>query len=312
MKEQNAWAYNLLNENSKKLLQSGDITFSHNILKCNIESNDAREFYENNSGGAFLRKLKDIKYSQAYWESPYYFKLLDKYLSDIDLSDKTVMDFGCGDGRFTEYLLNKGAKRIICVDFDYRTLHELSTFIESTGNSDKVLLIQSDLANLPLLESSIDILLAIRVLYYFNDLYERAIAQFYNLLGNSGLLIISDPDLESFVLTNLVFEDLSSALEVFEKRRFNEVNVQNNLKFRVFTENELNKIYVKNNFQVLDKHGITMIHKILRILQLRNKISFQDIEKHEDRIKKLFDFLDREGKFHKDLVWKLKKMPVNK
>jgi len=302
-----SWAYEVLNENAKKKLDSGKLSFNDNILECTINNSDSKEFHEKHTKGAFLRKFKEVKYHQVNWESPYYFKLFDKYLSGIDLSRITILDFGCGDGRFTEYLLKKGATRIISVDFDYKLLVELSSYIESTDNSDKVFLIHSDLANLPIKGESADVLLTIGVLYYYNELYESCLGQLKALLKQDGIFITSDPNLEGFILSALIFENLNDALDTFEQRRFNEVKGNNNLTFRAFTQNELKDIYNRSGFEIMDKQGITLFHKIVRILQLRGQISEADLEKNEERIKTLFDFLGEEGSLFKHLVWKLKK-----
>jgi SAM-dependent methyltransferase len=277
------------------------------ILKCEVDNTTAYEFHQTHTKGAFLRKFEKQKYHQINWETPYYKKVFDNFLGNNDSIDEVALDLGCGDGRFTEYLLSKGFKKIVCVDFDYRLLMSLSEFAEQNGYSDKLLLICSDITNLPLKENAFDLVLSIRTLYYLNEKYEAAIKYVHSLLRKSGKLIISDPNMEGFILRALVFDSLNNALQTFEKRKFKEVQAETDVWFRTFDEKELSEIYLKNGFTIEDKHGISMFHNLLRVSQLRGIISESEIEENELRIKQMFDHLHDKGGLFKDVIWKLQK-----
>jgi len=301
----------LIPEVLEKPNDSGGIHFDEfGILRCGLEQSDALEFHEKYSKGAFLRKLKNVKNHQISWETPYYFKLFDCFLKDQPLSDSIFLDIGCGDGRVTEYLLNKGARKIVCIDFDYEPLRSLSHYLDETGQKSKVLLIHSDFENIPVYNKKFDIIFALRTLYYTNEKYELLIKKINHLLIANGLLIISDPNLEGFVLRALLFDSLNEALNTFEKRRFKEVKENTDLRFRIFTQKELLTIYSDNGFNVEDTHGITMWHNLLRILLLRGQVSENELDTNKDRLTDLFDFLDKEGSLFKDIVWKLKKNDI--
>lgn len=60
-----------------------------------------------------------------------------------------MADIGCGDGRFTEYLIDSGYTKIIATDIDINPLKNLSDFLENRGDRDKVLLVNSGVENLP-------------------------------------------------------------------------------------------------------------------------------------------------------------------
>jgi SAM-dependent methyltransferase len=277
------------------------------ILKCEVDKTIAYEFHQTHTKGAFLRKFEKQKYHQVNWETPYYKKVFDDFLGTIDSPGKVALDLGCGDGRFTEYLLSKGFRKIVCVDFDYRLLVSLSEFAEQNGYSDNLLLICSDITNLPLKEDAFDLILSIRTLYYLNEKYENAIKYVHSLLRKSGELIISDPNMEGFILRALVFDSLNNALQTFEKRKFKEVQADTDIWFRSFDEKELTEIYKRNGFKIESKHGISMFHNLLRVSQLRGIISESEIEENEFRIKQMFDHLHDSGRLYKDVIWKLRK-----
>jgi SAM-dependent methyltransferase len=300
-------------ENIVGNIKVGDQSFpvdEFGILNIKGNNTIAYEFHQTHTKGAFLRKFEKQKFHQVNWETPYYKKVFNEYLDGHDSFDKVALDLGCGDGRFTEYLLLKGYSKIVCVDFDYRLLVSLSEFAKQNGYSDKLLLICSDISNLPLKEDSFDLVLSIRTLYYLNDKYEEAIKYIYALLKKNGLFVISDPNMEGFVLRALVFDSLSNALLTFEKRRFKEVQVETDIWFRLFEEKELTAIYLKSGFKIEAKHGISMFHNFLRVAQLRGMIPESEIEKDEIRIEKMFDHLHEYGNLNKDIIWKLQKKVV--
>lgn len=279
----------------------------HGIVRCNINDTESYIFHKTYTKGAHLRKLKDIKYHQIHWETPYYYKVLDAYLTGVNLQGGVFLDFGCGDGRFTQFLLERGAKKIVCVDFDYSTLVSLSEYVSENDLQDRVLIIHSDYDNMPFEGSQFDMVLSIGVLYYLNDQYENAIAYFNALLKSKGRLITSDPDIEGFLMRSLIFDSLDDALELYEKRRFKETKEKTDYTFRVFDEAEWRNIFKKTNFTVLDVQGISLFHNLLRILLLRNMVTQADIERSQQKIWNMFDYLHENGNIHKHKIWLLEK-----
>ena len=79
------------------------------------------------------------------------------------MSGKVFLDLGCGDGRFTEYLINKGVEQVVCVDSDYKTLYELMLYSEKNGFRNKIKLINCGAENVPLDKNSVDVILALGV-----------------------------------------------------------------------------------------------------------------------------------------------------
>ena len=108
------------------------------------------EFNKTRGKSALLRSLVNDPLHQINWETPYYNKFIEECLNGEELSGKVCLDLGCGDGRFTEYLINMGVKKVICVDADYEPLHKLSIHSEKKGYRDKIELIYSGVENIPI------------------------------------------------------------------------------------------------------------------------------------------------------------------
>jgi len=71
-----------------------------------------------NVGNPKIEILQKIYVSRAAWKLKNY---LEKY--DIDFNEKIVIDVGSSTGGFSEVALEKGARRVVCVDVGINQLH---------------------------------------------------------------------------------------------------------------------------------------------------------------------------------------------
>lgn len=282
------------------------------IVLSPISNTDSYLFHKNHTKGAYLRKLQDTQFHQIYWETPYYKKVLDQFLADYEFQDKVILDFGCGDGRFTQYLLKNGATKIVCVDFDYGTLASLSHYAAENNLNDKLLIIHSDFDNLFFEANEFDLILAIGVLYYLNDKYEASLQYFSTLMKTGGSLVTSDPDLEGSFLRMLMYESLNEAIQTFKSRRFKETKDDTVYRFRIFDEPEMLGIFSRANLKVVDRHRISLFHNLIRVLQLKGIIKEEELRANEKDVWQLFDYMHDHGTLSKHLMWHLHKSDVNK
>jgi SAM-dependent methyltransferase len=275
------------------------------IYCLNFENSESYDFHKNHTNGAHLRELGKQKYHQIYWESPYYKKTLDKFLRGTELQNSLILDFGCGDGRFTDYLLDNKADKIICIDFDLNTLISLSHFINENVFSEKVILIHGDYDSIPFNKPIFDLILSIGVLYYLNNRYLDSLKCFKNLLSTDGILITSDPQLESFILRALIFDNLDVATQTFKSKCFKETKQDSGFKFRAFDETEWLILFREAKLKVLGKQNISFFHNLIRVLYLRGIITKSDLDRNNQAIWEMFDYLHEHGNLAKHVVWKL-------
>jgi 2-polyprenyl-3-methyl-5-hydroxy-6-metoxy-1,4-benzoquinol methylase len=100
------------------------------------------------------------------------------------LQDKTVLEVGCGAGRFTEILLESGAT-VCSADLS----QAVDANIENFPLSPKHLVIQADVARLPLLPSTFDIVFCLGVIQHTPN-PEATIKQLAQYLKPGGWLLI--------------------------------------------------------------------------------------------------------------------------
>jgi 2-polyprenyl-3-methyl-5-hydroxy-6-metoxy-1,4-benzoquinol methylase len=101
-----------------------------------------------------------------------------------NVSGKLVLEAGCGAGRFTEVLLNKGA---VLVSSDLSSAVEVNT--ENFPVSDKHLVIQADINDMPFTDESFDVVICLGVIQHTTDT-EKTIEDLYKLVKRGGTLII--------------------------------------------------------------------------------------------------------------------------
>lgn len=101
-----------------------------------------------------------------------------------ELDGKTVLEAGCGAGRFTEVLLQKGAS---LVSSDLSEAVEVNA--ENFPISEKHLVIQADINNMPFADESFDVVVCVGVIQHTPD-SEKTIEDLYKLVKKGGYLAI--------------------------------------------------------------------------------------------------------------------------
>jgi SAM-dependent methyltransferase len=111
-------------------------------------------------------------------EYPFYVKSVSTALAKIGFTKHPyVADLGCGDGRFVRWLLNAGQEHVIGMDISRPNLHRLRERIRAIpGANDKVLLVEGDIAQPPLPKASVDLAMAVGVLFMLDKDYAKGVA----------------------------------------------------------------------------------------------------------------------------------------
>jgi ubiquinone/menaquinone biosynthesis C-methylase UbiE len=137
----------------------------------------------------FGDQWKEYKKTQldSYTGSPISELRLNRCLGDDlknNLAGKVVLEAGCGAGRFTEVLLKKGA---VLVSSDLSSAVEVNA--ENFPVSDKHIVIQADINNMPFADESFDVVICLGVIQHTTD-SEKTIEDLYKLVKKGGSLVI--------------------------------------------------------------------------------------------------------------------------
>ncbi len=288
-----------------EILKHSVKTDEHNIILGEIHSSPGVDFHNTKEKGANLRELSSVSSHQSNWETPYYENILKDYLCDLDPDNSVIADIGCGDGRFTDYLLRNGFKKIIAIDAHHVPLTSLSNHLKKTRNEDKVLVINSSLEKIPLKESSIDAFLAINVFYYLGDVIRLAQKEVISKLKKEGIAIITEHNFEALLLRALVFNEFKDFIKVLEDSKFKEVNYSTNFWFDLNRKESLPAIWKELGLKEMDVKGISIFHQFLGIIKKIKQIPEDTLNEKRESLKGLFDYLEKSGNFNKTNIYKL-------
>lgn len=174
-------------KNNKPYLQKGTELISGEFI---VEIKDNIPYFAGSGSYASLfgDQWKEYKKTQldSYTGHPISANRLNRCLGELEnnLSDKLVLEAGCGAGRFTEILLQKGA---------YLVSSDLSSAVEVNKENfpltDKHIVIQSDINDMPYADETFDVVICIGVIQHTPN-SEETIENLFKLVKKGGTLII--------------------------------------------------------------------------------------------------------------------------
>ena len=111
---------------------------------------------------------------------------LNRCLGELkdDLKGKLVLEAGCGAGRFTEVLLNKGA---VVVSSDLSAAVEVNQ--ENFPQNENHFVIQADINDMPFADETFDVVVCLGVIQHTPN-SEQTIENLYKLVKKGGSLVI--------------------------------------------------------------------------------------------------------------------------
>lgn len=275
------------------------------IYRNPVKEDLGTRFHQKMPKGAALRELTDTRLHLAFWETPYYRKAITRFLEKVPRNpDTIIIDIGCGDGRFTQLLVELGYQRIIATDAHLTPLLSLQHYADQEGFVDRLLIIHCDADDIPVRSGCAAAILAIGVYYYLNDRYERCLQEAHRLLQDCGVLINSEPDLEGAVYKSLIFEEPRDAIENLQEHRFKEEKGHTDFKFQLFSRQDYPSLLESNGFRLTDQHGLSLLPSIIRIKMVRGDFNPDDLERQEQDLRQLLDYFDEHGQLHKHVIWR--------
>ena len=189
------------------------------------------------------------------------------------LSDKTIIDLGCGNGSMSRYFIEKGAKKVLGLDISNNMLKEASMM----NNLDEITYQNLPLENLDTIKEKFDMAYSSLAFHYIED-YEKLIKDIYNLLNDNGLLLFSQ---EHPLVTAPILNGVNKYLEVNDKRYYLISDYNNNSKREKLWYNDVIVKYHRN-FPVIIN---TLIEQGFEILEIRESQADKKIIEIVDKYK---------------------------
>ncbi len=103
----------------------------------------------------------------------------------VDINDKILLDFGCGDGAITPHYLAAGAREVVGIDIDPKEVKRA----EEQYSSDKVRFQISGPKGIPLEDNSIDVVISYDVFEHITDV-PSVLSELYRIVRPKGKVLL--------------------------------------------------------------------------------------------------------------------------
>lgn len=121
-------------------------------------------------------------------------RILDSYLEEVNLEGSSVLEVGCGTGRFLPFMAEKGCN-ITGIDISEEMLKVARRRVDQSEHK-KITLLQNDADEIPFRDHSFDIIYSILVINLIPD-FKTAFREINRVIKPGGLFIFSVPFLDS-------------------------------------------------------------------------------------------------------------------
>lgn len=233
----------------------------------NIENTyDKDEFYLE------YKKMRDTKLNaNELLEIPVMKSLLD------NLSNKSIIDLGCGNGCMSRYFIESGAKKVLGLDISNNMLNEA----KEINALDNITYQNLPLENLDAIDQKFDIAYSSLAFHYIED-FEKLIKDIYNLLNDDGILLFSQE--HPLVTAPIINPELGKYLTKDDKRYYY-LSDYNNISKRDKLWNDTIVKKYHRNFSITINTLIKQGFEILEIQESQpNKKAIELIEKYKYQI----------------------------
>jgi SAM-dependent methyltransferase len=264
------------------------------IARFGAAADDPSTAWFNEKGGSAFTERAQIPFTMSSLDTPVYHALIDALRPES--LDALIVDVGCGDGRNTEPWLRWGYRRVVAVDAAFASLQRLRRRIraERPDALDRLLLIECDSRRIPLATACASRLLAVEVLYYLNDDYDRGLAECTRLVGAGGRILVSERAWEGALLAILLYGGIARLAEAGDARELPDGFDYKPVVTRTFTRDTLLAAVEKAGLVPLEIRGLSALAMVIGYLRGAHRIDERD-RVHLEAIVELLKKLSASG-----------------
>jgi 2-polyprenyl-3-methyl-5-hydroxy-6-metoxy-1,4-benzoquinol methylase len=170
-----------------------------------------------------------------------------------------VMDFGCGDGRFSLWAAEKGFAPVVSVDTNLSSLKRLAAEARKR-NLNQLVIVCADLKNPPFQAAFFDSLFCIEVLHYLVPSLGRpgAIKRPVDLLSSDGKMVLSEPSRLGRIIIELDAMDVVNARSLVDSSTRWEKAADTRNKCFQWSLTELQSDLREADLKIIEQTGISI------------------------------------------------------
>jgi len=232
-------------------------------------------WYKEVDGTRFYERMQ-IPFTMSSLDTPVYWHYLESLKPDS--AEKLIVDIGGGDGRNTEPWLAWGYKRVVATDAVFSSLARFHSRLRAEHPEwlERVLLVECDVRQLPIVSAKADLVLAIEVLCYLNEDYELGLSDCRRLLSQEGRIMISERSWEGALLTRLLYGGVQEMLAIADTRDLLDGDADSLVRSRTFIDEELVAVVQKAGLTLLERKGLSLLPLVFGYLRQQDRFTTKD------------------------------------
>lgn len=268
------------------------VTVVDGVVRCLIREGDGGIDYYRSIDGAHMQERSTVQFAMSSLDRPGYRDHLET-IRPASL-DALVVDVGGGDGRNALPWLEWGYQRVVVADAIFSGLQRFRQRIIDQHPEwlARILFIEADARELPLLSGCAEVVQSIEALYYLNESYDVGLRECARVLSRTGKLLVSERDYEGGLLTTLLYRGVGDFLAQSGTRDVWDGVAGQSVRSRSFRADELDAMFEATGLRVVSHRGMSAFSLVLSSLRSSGKIG-----EHEDaRIEDVHRVLSELGK----------------
>ena len=232
-------------------------TIDEGVLRMDAsgKSDDITQLYSAMGGTHFV----DTSFESnplIYITTRAYRRFIEKHFSQATGS---LMDFGCGDGRFSLWAAERSFSTVVAVDSNLPSLKRLASEAR-TRKLEQVVVVCADLKNPPFKRDYFDAVLCVEVLYYLIPSLGRAgaLQAPSNLLSKNGKMVLSEFSRFGRAIIDLDAMDITNARSLIATshrwEKFGDMRIESYQWSVSELRSDLSSVHLK----IIDEAGVSL------------------------------------------------------
>lgn len=166
-------------------------------------------------------------------ELVYYEHVSRYFFASQFVKNKLVLDVACGSGYGSYYLLEKGAKQVVGIDIDQKTIE----YAKKRYKKKNLIFIKGSAENLPLQEKAFDLVVSLETIEHLKNQH-LFLKEIKRVLRKDGLFVMSTPNALVYPKGNIFHT------QEFTPKRFETLLLRHFKNLRLFYQNNTFSNYV--------------------------------------------------------------------
>lgn len=284
------------------LKANGQYRFENDIYTSGDVSGNDYVAINKKGGGTDFHSRAKVPGTHSYFDSNNIYQQLELIFRDVSAS--MILDVGCGDGRTVIWFLDNTEANIIAVDCSYEALMRLKTnYLDDTpGYKDRVLLIHSNIMDMPIKNSCCDFIFSFEVYCYLLDDYEKGFRESLRALKPNGHFVTAERNKAFGLLHELLNRGPKGMIETNQSSNIIDHWNDDVIYTRVLDHKDNEAMLNRNGLTIKKTYGVSFYSVITAFLKAQGLYA-DDIQDMAPQLADIFSQYSSSEYMHRSTIY---------